>query len=164
MSGLAVFPALGGTLFVTFLVAAQFADVKVQRAESNGRRVLPRPWSIVSDDPRTRGHWLTLAAACVYATTVPATSIWQNKASAGAYDAAMTISASIAAAGFFLMALVPHRDSRSATSVTFSAVWHFITAGCFLAAGTVHATRVAVFALDAFDSRAVFIVVSFWSA
>ena len=157
MSGLAVLPALGGTLFVAFLAAAQFADVKVQRAESMGRRVLPRPWSIVSDDACTPGHWLTLAAACIFATTVPATSIWQNKAVADENDVAMIVAACIAAAGFFLMALVPHRDSRSATSVTFSAAWHFTTAGCFLAAGTVHATRVAVFALDAFESQAMFI-------
>lgn len=157
LAGLAVIPALGGALFLAFLAAAQHTDLKVQRAEALGRRVLPRPWSIVSDDPRTLGHWLTLAAASVLATTVPATSIWQNN-TADENDVVLVVFASLAAVAFFLMALVPHRDSRSAPSVTFSAVWHLVTSGAFLGFGTVHAIRAAIFAIDAFQSDTMLVV------
>mmetsp|Transcript_23716 Transcript_23716/g.61599 ORF Transcript_23716/g.61599 Transcript_23716/m.61599 type:complete len:283 (-) Transcript_23716:140-988(-) len=156
LAGLAAVPVLGGSLYIGFLAAAQYADLAVQRTEAQGRRVLPRPWSIVSDDARAWGHWLTLAAACAFAATVPATSVWQNSAAGGGGDAPMVVSASLAAAAFFLMAMVPHRDSRSAPGVTLSAVWHLVTAGGFLGLGTFHATRSMFFALDSFETSAVF--------
>lgn len=157
MSALALIPSLGGIFFVGFLAAAQFTDLKVQRDEAKGRRVLPRPWSIVSDDPRTLGHWFTLAAACIFATTVPTTSIWKGKA-AGENDIALVISASIAATSFFLMALVPHRDSRSSETVTASSVWHSITAGGFLGIGSFHSIRLTFAATHPLESRSIFVL------
>eukprot|EP00049_Salpingoeca_infusionum_P022256 m.5799 g.5799 ORF g.5799 m.5799 type:complete len:295 (-) comp5089_c0_seq1:308-1192(-) len=158
LAGLAAIPVVGGAAFLGLLSAAQRTDLKVQREEAKGRRVLPRPWSIVSDDATTKGHWLTVAGACIFGTTVPASAIWQNRAVVGHDDIVLVIVASIAAFAFLLMALVPHRDSRSAPSVTCSSIWHTVTAGTFLAVGTFHAVRTAVFALESYTTNTMFIV------
>jgi hypothetical protein len=162
-AGLAAVPALGAFLFIAFLSAAQYTDFEVQLAEAKGRRVLLRPWSIVSDDACALGHWFTLAAACAFAATVPATSVWQNSAVGELEDVMLFVSASVAATAFFLMALVPHRDSRSAPTVTISAVWHLVTAGSFLGFGSFHASRSTILALESFETPFSWRAPPFWA-
>lgn len=53
---------------------------------------------------------------------------------------------------------MPHRDSRSSSSVTVSAVFHTITAGVFLAAGCAHASNLIFISGDSFDAATLLVV------
>jgi len=133
---LVLVPIIGPVLWVTFAILAQRSDLDRQRTEAlEGRRVLPRPWSIVSDNPQYAGHWLLLMASIVYASVVPACSLWQE-AAMGHSDKPLVLCAIVSAAAFFLMALVPHADGGIASSI-----WHNLMAGAFLGAGSSWALR-----------------------
>lgn len=158
-AALAAIPVVGALVFVTFALLAMHVDLAVQRTESLGRRVMIRPWSIVSDDPREAGHWFMLMAAISYATVVPATALWQVEvAPTGQNHTQLVVAACIAATGFFFMALVPHRDSRTASTVTYSAIFHTATAGIYLAAGCAHAICLVFIAEDTVEGAALLAV------
>lgn len=97
--------------------------------------MLPRPWSIVSDNPQYAGHWFLLMASIVYASVVPTCSLWLQ-AAMGHSDKVLVWCAIVSASAFFLVALVPHADGDIA-----SFIWHNLTAGVFLGAGSSWALR-----------------------
>lgn len=133
---LVLVPVIGSALWVTLATLAQRSDLDRQRTEAlEGRRVLPRPWSIVSDNPQYAGHWFFLTASIIYASVVPTCSLWQE-AAMGHSDRPLVICAIVSAIAFFLMALVPHADGGIASSI-----WHNLMAGAFLGAGSSWALR-----------------------
>lgn len=148
-----IVPTVGSALWLTCAILAQRSDLGRQRSEAlKGRRVLPRPWSIVSDDPQHAGHWFVLAASVVYASVVPACALWRG-AAMGRSDLPLVTVAGLSATGFFLMAIVPHADGGLASSV-----WHNITAGVFLGAGSAWALR-SVFVLQEIQGMGIALIV-----